>query len=279
MGGWLYVYAVGMFGSWIGLLVGGPGGSLRYTYEKIWMLCAVLGGFVVGNNLPAPWPKRIHPMLTSMALTYTATVLWSACSGSVFLQVLNFFKGPKGAGGGLLLPMLQPLLLSLGFSLYERRTVLKKNLIPVLGTTFGSALFGLFFSAILAGPILHLPVILAGSAVPRCVTAALALAIASMLGSTLCNPAFAIALVQVMGLIGAAQGLNVMKKMGFTTPLQRGLSMGATSAGLGTVAIARVDPEAFGYSSVSFALCGAWATVLVTIPQVRAALVKILLMA
>jgi len=129
---------------------------------------------------------------------------------------------------------------------------------------------------LLAGPVLKLPLVLAASAVPRCVTAALALAIAGML-APMANAAFAIALVQVMGLMGAAQGLNLMKALNFRTPLQRGLSMGATAAGLGTVAIAKTDPEAFGYSAVSFALCGAFATSLMAIVPLRQLLVKVLL--
>jgi len=273
---WLKVYGAAM-GASVGLFFA-KGAPVAIFCQAVFMLCAVLGGFVVGQNLPAPWPQRGNPSITCVAVSFAACSAWSALSGAGFMRVLQVFKSTQGAGGMLLMPLLQPLLISLGLSLSERRRILAEDYKVILSTCMGSSFFGLFFMAVLAGPILHLPTLVVGSAVPSLVTTPLAVAIADMLGP-LANIDFAIALVLAFGLIGAAVGLNIMRAWKFRSPLLRGVSQGATATGLGTVAITRTDPEAFTYSAGSFALCGAFATVLVAIPPLRALLVKIILFA
>jgi len=273
---WLKLYGA-IMGGCVALQLAGHT-ALQPACEVAFMTCAVLGGFVIGQNLPAPVPQIVNPMITCIILSYACMAGWAALVGQGFMDVLVTFKGPQGAGGKILLPMLQPLLISLGMSLFERRKALRDNFPAMIGTTTFSAFFGLFFTALVGGPILRLPVLLAGSSVPRCVTSALALAIAGMLGPLIADAVFAVALVQVTGLVGASQGVSIMKRVGFTSPLQRGLAMGATACGLGTLALARNDPEAFGYSAVSFALCGSFATAIAAVGPLRTLLIKVLLL-
>eukprot|EP00929_Paragymnodinium_shiwhaense_P008059 TRINITY_DN111988_c0_g1_i1.p1 TRINITY_DN111988_c0_g1~~TRINITY_DN111988_c0_g1_i1.p1 ORF type:complete len:569 (+),score=107.87 TRINITY_DN111988_c0_g1_i1:24-1730(+) len=272
---WLKVYGAAMGASIAAFFLSPAGSAWRQASETVFMLASVFGGLVLGQNLPGDWPKKVHPVLTTIAVGTAAAFTWSACSGASYLQVLAAFKGPLGAGGLVLLPLLQPLVACFGMSLYERRKVLRDEFVPILGSSAIGSIVCLFGAAILARPILRLPVVIAGSTVSFSATAPLALAISEMLGDV-ANPDFTTAFVLVMGLIGAAQGLALMKRFSFKSPMQRGVSMGVVSTGLGTVSLAREDAEAFTYAAVTLALCGSFSTAWVAIPAVRNLLISIL---
>merc|ERR1712224_442968 len=93
------------------------------------------GGLVIGQNLPGDWSKTVHPVITCLGLGTLAAFAWSVLSGSSYLATLSYFKGPAGAGGLILLPLLQPLVACFGMSLYERRKVLKEEMVPLVGSS------------------------------------------------------------------------------------------------------------------------------------------------
>merc|ERR1719458_121096 len=55
----------------------------------------------------------------------------------------------------------------------------------------------------------------------------------------------------------------------------KGLAMGASAHGLGTVALATSDPDAFPYSALAFVLVGTATTVFLQVPLIRTFLVKL----
>ena len=127
-----------------------------------------------------------------------------------------------------------------------------------------AATFGLFGTAV-AGRLLKLGLPVRLAALPRQVTAPLAIAIAGMLQA---DPALAATIVVVTGLLAANFGRAVLDAIGITSPVARGLAMGAAGHGLGTAAMAE-EKEAFPFAAIAMALNAALSTVLVSVPAVR----------
>ena len=112
----------------------------------------------------------------------------------------------------------------------------------VSSVTAVAASFGLFATAF-AGRLLQMDIPVRLAALPRQVTAPLAIAIAGILKA---DPSLAATIVVVTGLLCANFGRAVLDVMGVTSPVARGLAMGAAGHGLGTAAMA--DDEAMQHA-------------------------------
>ena len=130
-----------------------------------------------------------------------------------------------------------------------------------------SSSVGLFGTA-LAGRVIGLATPLRLAALPRQVTAPLAIAIAGIIGA---DPSLAATIVVVTGLLAANFGAAALDAMRVDDPVARGLAMGAAGHGLGTAAMAP-EKEAFPFAAIAMALNAALSTVLVSVPAVRRAL-------
>ena len=103
------------------------------------------------------------------------------------------------------------------------------------------------------------------------VTAPLAIAIANMIGA---DPSLAATIVVITGLLAANFGRAALDAIGVTSPVARGLAMGAAGHGLGTAAMAE-EKEAFPFAAIAMALNAAASTILVSIPAVRRLLLSV----
>jgi len=182
--------------------------------------------------------------------------------------VLRSYLVPGGAPlaspGNALLFMLGPATLSFGFQMFSRRALMAQSARAVTAVTAFAASFGLFATAF-AGRALQLAMPVRLAALPRQVTAPLAIAIAGMLKA---DPSLAATIVVITGLLAASFGRTVLDAVGVTSPVARGLAMGAAGHGLGTAGIAE-ETEAFPFAAIAMALNAALSTVLVSIPAVR----------
>ena len=174
---------------------------------------------------------------------------------------------PLAAPGNLLLFMLGPATLSFGVQMYQRRKLMREAAAPISSVVGLAAVFGLFGTAI-AGRAIQLSMPLRLAALPRQVTAPLAIAIAGIIGA---DPSLAATVVVITGLICANFGRAALDAMGVKSPVARGLAMGAAGHGLGTAAMAP-EPEAFPFAAIAMALNAMMSTVLVSVPAVRKAL-------
>jgi len=171
--------------------------------------------------------------------------------------------------GNLLLAMLGPATLSFGFSMYEKRRLLAASLPAVTAATAVAAAGGLFGSAA-AARALGLDAALRAAAIPRQVTAPLAIAISGLVGA---DPGIACTIVVLTGLAVANFGLALLDAVGVTAPVARGLAMGAAGHGIGTAATA-AEPAAFPFAAIAMVLNAVASTVLASIPPVRKALLS-----
>lgn len=237
-------------------------------------LLATVCGFVTGGRLPKKYQKVLHPLISCTVLTQAAVALFSLLSARPVVSVLRGYLVPGGAPlsapGNLLLFMLGPATLSFGFQMFGRRQLMQQSARAVTAVTGVAAGFGLFATA-LAGRLLHMDIGVRLAALPRQVTAPLAIAISGIIKA---DPSLAATIVVVTGLLCANFGRAILDAIGVTSPVARGLAMGAAGHGLGTAAMAE-EKEAFPFAAIAMALNAALSTVLVSLPAVRKMLLRV----
>jgi len=239
------------------------------------LLTCTICGFLGGQKLvPKKAQKVLHPLITCTLVTQLAIVAFSTLTALPLYGVLRGYLVPGGsawsAPGNLLLFMLGPATLSFSFQMFSRRQLMAKSAAAVSAVTAVSASFGLFSTA-LAGRLLGLEVPVRLAALPRQVTAPLAIAIAGMLRA---DPSLAATIVVITGLLAANFGQAILDAVGVQAPVARGLAMGAAGHGIGTAAMAE-EKEAFPFAAIAMALNATLSTVLVSIPVVRRLLLRV----
>eukprot|EP00933_Yihiella_yeosuensis_P081495 TRINITY_DN95102_c0_g1_i1.p1 TRINITY_DN95102_c0_g1~~TRINITY_DN95102_c0_g1_i1.p1 ORF type:complete len:286 (-),score=47.38 TRINITY_DN95102_c0_g1_i1:91-873(-) len=247
-------------------------GASPGSMEVLFMFFATVLGFVKGMLLPKKVKQIAHPMFVCMLVAFVSAALWGPLSGTglTTLGVMANYSSQFGAGT-LLSFMLGPAVTALGVLLYERRNLLSDNLVALVGTSFGTALVSLFGTAIFAR-VLALPKMLAVSSLLRCISSPFA---ADMVPIINASSTFAIAMVVTTGFIGVLLGPPVFNALKIKSARTRGIAMGAAAHGLGTVALAESDEEAFPFGAVGFVLVGTATSLLLQIAPLRSALLKI----
>jgi len=240
------------------------------------MLLTTLAAFVFGSNLPPSFVKICHPLVTCTSLTWIVAFLSSVLSstGASFLSILSSYRtGTPYGAGDILLSLLGPSVLALSCQMYDRRKLVRDNLLGVGAAILTGSVGGLFGTAFLvrllrmADPVLRL------SLLSRNITSPLAMAIAGLVGA---DPSLAVTMVVVTGLFGANFGASILDAFGVQNAAARGLGIGAAAHGLGTAAFAN-EEDAFPFAAIAMALTASACTVLVSVPVVKNALLKIAL--
>jgi len=235
------------------------------------MLASSLLGFVGGMLSPKRVQAVVHPMFACILATWAAAAAWGPLSGGAnFQQVLKTYDTWPG-GGAMLTFLLGPTVVALGVLLFERRSLLRGELLPVVVTCTLSALLSMTLTACFARA-LSLPRILGVSALLRCISSPFA---GDLVGLISADATLAIAMIVVTGFIGIVLAPPIFRLLRLKNPRARGLAMGASAHGLGTVAMATSDPDAFPYSALALVLVGTASSVFVQVPFIRTFLVKL----
>lgn len=237
-------------------------------------LASTVFGFVAASGLPARFRQIFHPIIVCGTIGFSGVAVWSNLQNISIDQGLKAFlskgAGPWGAGD-ILMALLGPVILSFGFRIYAQRALMKRHCVEIFGTVIISSLFSLFATAFVAAAI-GLPPPLARALIPRSVTVALALPMATQLGAPL---PLAAAAVCVTGLLGANFCRTLLDAFGFRDPITRGLATAGSAHGLGTAALAAKEPAALPFCALAYALMGIVSNVLVTLPFIRGALLAL----
>ena len=238
----------------------------------LFMLSATLDTFVFGARLPKRFTKIVHPLVTCTSLTWLSMAIIGKLSGESFRSMLVSFAAVGGAGK-LLLNFLGPAVVSLACQMYDRRKLMKENLGEVAAAIIVASLGGLFGTALavrlldIGSPTLRL------SLLSRNITSPLAMAIAAILGA---DVSLAVSMVVVTGLLGANFGASILDAVGIKDAVARGLGIGAAAHGLGTAAFTS-EKDAFPFAAIAMALTASACTVLVSVPVVKSAVMKLAL--
>jgi len=168
--------------------------------------------------------------------------------------------------------LLGPLVIALALLLYERRSLLRRDWLAVLGTSSLAALAGLFGTALLAR-VLGVKPLVGTASVTRFCTAALALPAAASLGA---SQPLAVVMLVLSGFFGVLVGRPVLSFVGARSPRERGLSVGAVSHVLGTVTLASWgEASAVPYSALAFVLASGFTALFAAMPVVQCAILWI----
>ena len=242
-----------------------------------------LAGFVFGARLPKRVTKRLHPLMTTLAIIWTVLGLFAKCTGRTFASVLSTYRmgrgfhGLNGTGAGdILLFLLGPAVMSLSISMYDKRELIRTNCVQILAAIATSALGGLFGTALAVRLFGLASADLRVALLSRNITSPLALAIAGLLGASASTMSLAVSIVVVTGVFGANFGASILSRAGIHDPVARGLGMGAAAHGLGTAAIVD-EPEAFPFAAIAMALTATACTCLCSVPIVKNVLLRIAL--
>jgi len=181
-------------------------------------------------------------------------VLWSVLLLSGGLLVGGVAYPVYFSGAQFIHFLLGPAVVALGWPLWQRRGVMRRNWLRLLLAALagGIAASG---SAVLIGWALGLPTEVLLSLVPKSVTAPVAMGIAEKIGGV---PALAAAFAVLTGLAGAMsakylyQVLRVPQTL--TGWMARGFALGTASHGIGAARAMQVNPDAGAYAGLALGL-------------------------
>lgn len=249
-----------------------------HTALHLFLLASTICGFLGGSALPAKVQRVLHPLIACGLVANAAAAAAGAITGTGYDAILGAYltKGKAGAAlgaGDWLMAFLHSVILSFGFRVFAQRALMRRHFAEIMGCVLSSSLFGMAITCV-AGAGLGLPETMTMALAPRSVTVALALPIAALLGSQALASITAAA-VMLTGLLGANFAQPVLTAFGFTDPVVRGLATASSAHGLGTAALAAKEPEALPMAALAYATMGVVSSLLVTLPQVRAALMAL----
>ncbi len=256
--------------------------ALAWTHLSgtIWAVCFFLSitvvGFLLGlflqHRAVSKGPlllitsRLLHPVVLSAVLA-AATIEATGYSYASYLRPDVNAYGP----GNLLMALLNPAVIALGFLLYRERMLLIRFAREILVSIGVAALLSLF-TATFAARLLAVSTPYALAVIPRSVTTPIAIPIAEIFGA---NPGITAAFVVLTGVLGAIFGQMLLDFISKENPVVRGAAMGAASHGIGTAALVSTEPASAAVSGVAFALMGAISSLAVSIPPVFEALIRI----
>lgn len=244
---------------------------------SLFMLLTTMSSFVYGARLPKRLTKIIHPIVTCTVLTCSILMVFGKFIGETFESCLKCYSvghiGLMGGAGDILLFLLGPAVVSLALSMYARRKLMQSNVLEV-GSAITVSTFGGVFATAAAVRLLNIgSPTLRLTLLSRNITSPLAMSVAGMLGA---DTSLAVSIVVVTGLIGAISGARILDLFGIKDAVARGLGIGAAAHGIGTAAFVN-EKDAFPFAAIAMALTGAATTVVISVPLLRRAIVKLAL--
>ena len=188
------------------------------------------------------------------------------CNGLVLaalmiIALLTVFHIPYEdyyVGGSIINMFLSPATVCVAMSIYAKRDVLKRNLLPVLvGCTVGAVTSVLSVWALCRA--VGLDAALTASLLPKSVTTPIASAIAESHGGIVSITAVAVIFT---GILGSLCAPLMMRLLRVKDPVEAGLGIGACSHALGTAKAIELGQTEGAMSGIAIGLCGIVTTVL-----------------
>jgi len=173
----------------------------------------------------------------------------------VIWAVMSVFQIPFTSyhvGGDLIHLMLGPATTCMAVSIYNKRELLKKNLIPVLAGCFAGVLTS-FASIMLMGKLFGLDNTMLISLVPKSVTTPIATAISQDYGGVM---SITVAAVIVTGTMGNLTAPLLVKLFRIKDPMAAGLGIGACSHAVGTAKAIEMGETEGALSGLAIGICG-----------------------
>lgn len=244
--------------------------------QTVFISCFTVALYVFAARLPSDFVKLVHPLVTTSVGLLSMIRGLGLILDKDYLDILRSYKvnslSPLKTGSGdIMLYALGPSVVSFATAMYSRRALLKANFMVVATAVMFGSLGSLYGTAAFVRAITLGSSMIRLSMVPRSVTTALAMVVASMLGG---DVSIAAAVVSLTGIVGATYARTVLDYFKISDPVTRGLAVGASSQGLGVASISG-EPDAFPFAAMAMVLCAIVSTTLVSFPAVKDSLVKL----
>jgi predicted murein hydrolase (TIGR00659 family) len=198
------------------------------TTLVVWLAATAIAGLSPGNPL-------LNPIMLSIAII--AAIL---CIAGIDYDA--YFKGAQ-----FIHFLLGPATVALGIPLYEKLSLVKSNLVPMLCALVVGSLTAVGSTVFFAHLFGFAPDVVASLA-PKSTTAAVAMAVSSGLNG---DPALTAAVVVLTGICGAIVVTPMMNAMRIKDFSARGFAVGLASHGIGTARAYSVDPVAGLFSGIA----------------------------
>lgn len=203
-------------------------------------LAGTLVAWLIATRIAELQPK--NPVLNPILLSVLMMVVVLKISG---VSYVTYFEGAK-----FIHFLLGPATVALGIPLYEKLSLVRVNLLPMLCALVAGSVTAVGSTVALSHAFGLTPTITASLA-PKSTTAAVAMAISSNSNG---DPALTAAVVILTGICGAIIVTPMMNAMRIKDFRARGFAVGLASHGIGTVRAYSVDPVAGLFSSIALGL-------------------------
>lgn len=179
-------------------------------------------------------------------------VIWAT------LSVCNISFADYHIGGDYIHLMLGPATTCMAVSIYSKRELLKKNLLPVLAGCVAGVLAS-FVSIVAMSRLFGLDQTMMMSLIPKSVTTPIATAISGAQGGIV---SITVAAVIVTGTMGNLTAPMLVKLFRIKDPMAAGLGIGACSHAVGTAKAIEMGETEGALSSLAIGICGIMTAVL-----------------
>ncbi|WP_413112585.1 CidB/LrgB family autolysis modulator [Thaumasiovibrio sp. DFM-14] len=148
--------------------------------------------------------------------------------------------------------LLEPAVVAFAYPLYVQLPALKAQWKLLLSACVLGSLLAMLSGASVA-ILLGSDAALVAAILPKSVTTPIAMSVTESLGG---EASISALMVMVAGFFGALAGYPILRKLGVSHPIARGLAMGTVSHALGTARAAEEHHQDAAMSSMALVLCG-----------------------
>lgn len=145
---------------------------------------------------------------------------------------------------------LGPAVVALAYPLYQQRDILRQNIVNILVSVTIGGIIGVS-SGLIMGKFLGFDKLIILSLLPKSVTTPVAMDIAHSIGGI---PSLAAVMVMVAGMSGAVLGPSLLKWVGVSHSIAKGLGMGSASHAIGTSKAMEINPKEGALSTIAMVL-------------------------
>ena len=182
----------------------------------------------------------LHPLLPSVLLIVAilnfCDIDYSTYKSGVF--IIEFMLGPS--------------VVALGLGLYEQCSYIKQNWLSMLTAIVVGSIVGVLSIAGIA-LLMHPSLELTMTLFPKSVTSPIAIDISKELGGI---PSLSAVIVIAVGIFGGLVGPFVLRKLGITSKVAKGLALGTSSHGVGTAVAIEMGAVEGAISGLAIGLMG-----------------------
>ncbi|MDZ7705376.1 MAG: LrgB family protein [Trueperaceae bacterium] len=185
-----------------------------------------------------------HPLTNPVGLSVLALIL--------YIKLTPLTLASYQSGTSILVFLLKPAVVALGYILYQQRRWVVLRGVPLLlgvfaGTITSLTLTPLIARALGANQTLQMALSL------KSVTSPIAIDLAPTLGV---EAELAVPLIIITGIFGAAFGVGLLRLVGIRDPFVVGLALGVSSHGIGTARAVEEGPLATAVSGLAMSFLG-----------------------